>query len=75
MGQLLRRTQEHHRTVATTSILQRKPGAPTFVALRPSEYEELYRKGSKEDFVKTTRKIRGTVRKMRQTSRLDSKTG
>ena len=32
---------------ATISFLQRKTAAPTFVALRPSECEELSRKGSK----------------------------
>ena len=44
MREFLPRTQEHHRIDATTSILHRKTGAPTFVALRPSECEELYRK-------------------------------
>ena len=73
--EFLPRTQEHHRIDATTSTLQRKTGAPTFVALRSSEWEEKTRKGSKEYAVKTTRKIRGTVRKMRHTSRLDSTTG
>ena len=56
-------------------FLHRKTAAPTFVALRPSECEELSRKGSKEYSVKTTCKIRGTVRKMRHTSKLDSMTG
>ena len=54
MREFLPRTQERHRIDATTSILRRKTGTPTFVALRPSECEKLSRKGSKEDFVKTT---------------------
>ena len=68
-------TQEHHRTDATTSILLRKTGTLTFVVLRLSECKELSRKGSKECSVKTMLKIRGSIRKMRHTSRLDSTTG
>ena len=75
LRELLPRTHGHHRIDATISILQRRTGAPTSVALRPNEREEFSRKGSKEYFVKTTCKIRGTVRKMRHTSRLDSTTG
>ena len=55
MREFLPRTQEHHGTDATTSILQRLSD------------KELSRKGSKEYFVKTMRKIRGTVRKMHHT--------
>ena len=75
MREFLPRTQEHHRTDATASILHRKMGALAFVALRLSECKKLSRRGSKEYFVKTMRKIRGTVRKMHHTSRLDSTTG
>ena len=39
---------------ATIYILQRKTSTQTFVALRPSECDELSRKGSKEYFVETT---------------------
>ena len=75
MREFLPRTQEHHRIDATTAFLQRKTGAPALVALPPSECEELSRKFSKEYFVKTMRKIRGTVRKTHHTSRLGSITG
>ena len=48
-------------TLETKTHSEQETGTQTFVALRPSECEELSRKGSKEYFVETTGKIRGTV--------------
>ena len=65
-------TQKHNRIDATTSNLQRKTGEPTFVVPCPSGCKEFTHKGSKEHFVRSVCKIRGTVRKDRRTPRLDS---
>ena len=71
---LLSWTQNHYRIDATTSALQRRTGEPTFVVPCPSGCKESSDKGSKGHFVRSTCKIRGTVRKERRTPRLDSKT-
>ena len=72
MHKFLSWTQKHFRIDATTSTLQRKTGEPTFVVPCPSGCTEFTHKGSKEHFVRSTCKIRGTVRKDRRTPRLDS---
>ena len=72
MREFLSWTKIHYRIDATTSTLQCKTDEPTLVVPCPSGRKEFSRKGSKEHFVRSTCKIRGTVRKKRRTPRLDS---
>ena len=71
MREFLSWTHEHYRIEATISTIQRGTGEPTCVVSCPSGCKEFSRKGSKGHFVRSTCKIRGTVRKERRTPRLD----
>ena len=70
MREFLSWTQNHWRIDATTSTWQRKAGEPTLVVPCPSGCKEFSHTGSKEHFVRSACKIRGTVRKERRTPQL-----
>ena len=61
--------KNHYHIDATTSIVQRKTDEPSFVVSCPSGCEKLSCKVWKEQFVRSTCKIRDTVLKERRTPR------